>query len=451
MISRQRAREIVDWVFAASSAAETEIVLSSERGNSIRLAECAPSEQNALDEVNVWIRLIHKGKQGRSSATSFSEEALQRCLDQAFEAAAFAPEMELFPLETQVRGDDGGLRWEKAEALADHPQETKLDQLGAYLQEGSREGVQLTGFYDTGGSSITYATSAGCFRHGFEGKASFSSTAILEPGGAGVGSALVLNGDLDASEIQEVGRTAILKAKTSRRPHSLDPGEYPVLLEPRAVGDLLMFMAWAGLGGRPFLDGSSFLSEKIGEQVLSEKITILDDVWDPRFHKIGFDYEGQPTQSVTLIEKGVAKSVVFDRPTAKEAGRETTGHSSFQPSSSGPFPSALILRPGDVEAADLLKVLDQGILVTQLHYTNLMDPKDVTVTGLTRNGTFLVENGEIVAPVQNMRFTMSLVEAFSKVRGLGREDRLVEAFFGGATIVPSLILESFRFTSATRF
>ncbi len=451
MISRDRAREIADWVFAASPADETELVLSSSAGNSIRLAECAPSEQNALDEAKAWIRVIRDGRQGRSSATSFSKEALQRCLDQAWEAAGFSPVVELPGLESEARGEDGGLSQEGAEGLAEHPQETKLAQIGDYLREGAEGGVQLTGFYDTEGSSLTYATSAGCFRHGFGGRASFSSTAILEPGGAGVGSALAMGEALGDQVVRGVGETALRKARASREPKPLDPGEYPVLLEPRAVGDLLMFLAWAGLGARPFLDGSSFISEKIGSKVLSDKLTIVDDVWDPRFQGMGFDMEGQPTQRVTLIEEGVARSVVFDRPTAKEAGRETTGHAGLQPSASGPFPSALILSPGDVAQEDLLKVLDKGILVTQLHYTNLMDPRDVTVTGLTRNGTFLVEKGEIVSPVQNLRFTMSLVEAFSGVRGLGREARLVEAFFGGATIVPPVVLEAFRFTSATRF
>jgi len=451
VISRERAREISDFVFAASPAAETEVILSSERGNSIRLAECAPSEQNALEEAQVWIRVVRDGKQGRSTGTSFSETALKRCLDQAWEAAALAPPVELPPLESESRGEDGGISAEQAEELAEHGQETKLAQLASYLRKGMEEGLQLTGFYETRGASTTYATSAGCFRHGFTGKASFSSTAILDPGGAGVGSGLAQTSTLGDAQVHEVGRVAISKAKASRDPKPLDPGEYPVLLEPRAVGDLLMFLAWAGLGARPFLDGSSFLSDKIGEKVLSETLSIVDDVWDPRLRGLGFDYEGQPTQRVTLVEEGVARAVVFDRPTAREAGRETTGHAGLQPSPSGPFPSSLILSPGETESAELLGVLDKGILVTQLHYTNLMDPSNVTVTGLTRNGTFLVEGGEIVSPVQNLRFTMSLVEAFSQVRAVGREGRLVEAFFGGATIVPPLVLDAFHFTSATEF
>ncbi len=451
MISREQAREIVEWVFSASPAEEAEVVLSSHAGNSIRLAEAAPSEQNSLEEAKVWIRLIRDGRQGRSSSDSFSKEALQHSLDQAWAAAEYAPVMELPPLESTSSGGDGGLPEKTAQALASHPQEKKLEQLAPYLSEGVHEDVQLTGFYDTQGSSLTYATSRGCFRHGYVGKASFSSTVILEPGGAGVGAVRRNEKNLEDKDVLGVGETALQKAKASREPRPLDPGEYPVLLEPNAVGNLLMFLSWAGLGARPFLDGSSFLSSKIGEKVLSDKISIVDDVWDPRFCCLGFDLEGQRTQRVKLIEEGIARNVVFDRPTAKEAGRETTGHAGLQPSASGPFPSALILEPGDVEETDLLGTLDKGILVTQFHYTNLMDPQKVTVTGLTRNGTFLVENGKIVAPVQNLRFTMSLVDAFSSVRGVGREGRLVEAFFGGAAIVPSLVLDAFRFTSATEF
>ncbi len=134
-----------------------------------------------------------------------------------------------------------------------------------------------------------------------------------------------------------------------------------------------------------------------------------------------------------------------------EAGAESTGHSGPQPSASGPFPSSLIFR-GEAEIRpELLASVDRALLVTQFHYTNLIDPLPVTVTGMTRNGTFLIEDGKIVHAVKNLRFTQGLVEAFSKIEAFGDDEGLVDAFFGGSTVCPSVLLESFRFTSCTSF
>ncbi len=451
MLSKERAHGICAQVFEQSPTEDVEVLLFSTRGNSLRIAECGPSEQNALEEISLQIRVVREGRQGRARAASVDPASTGEALDTALKAAVLSPPLELPPLASKSGGGDGGQEEESVTALAEHPPAEKIAQVREYLEAARSEGLAVTGFYDTEGASVTYATGRGCFRHAFVGKARFSSTVIAEPGGAGVAGAVRQGEPLPDDEVAEVGRRAMKKALDSRDPRELEPGEYVVLLEPKAAGDLVMFLAMAGFGARGFLDGRSFLSGRIGTQVLSEKLTFLDDAGDPRFRGLRFDCEGQDRKRVVLVEKGIAKGPVWDRPTAEEGGTSTTGHAGPQPSVSGPNVSNLILRAEGEATKDLMEGVERGLLVTQFHYTNLIDPLPVTVTGMTRNGTFLIENGRITGPVRNLRFTQSLVETFSRVRAVGDDGRLVEPFFGGSVVTPSLLCEGFRFTSSTEF
>jgi PmbA protein len=164
-----------------------------------------------------------------------------------------------------------------------------------------------------------------------------------------------------------------------------------------------------------------------------------------------FDGEGMPRSPLALIERGVATNVVHDRATAHRFGCRTTGHATPQPSSSGPLASNLVLATGEGGTEALLRGVDRGILVTQFHYTNMVEPTKLTLTGMTRNGTFLVERGEVARAVRNLRFTQSLVEALGRVTGLGGDATLCSALFGGHTVVPSVRIDGFHFSSGTEF
>jgi len=153
---------------------------------------------------------------------------------------------------------------------------------------------------------------------------------------------------------------------------------------------------------------------------------------------------------VHLIDRGVASGLVHDRDTARRFGCRSTGHATPQPSNSGPMATNLVLAPSG-GGADLLAGVDRGILVTQFHYTNMVEPTKLTLTGMTRNGTFLIEKGEVTRPIRNMRFTQSLVEALNRVSGLGGDARLASALFGGFTVVPSVRIDGFHFSSGTDF
>jgi predicted Zn-dependent protease len=185
-----------------------------------------------------------------------------------------------------------------------------------------------------------------------------------------------------------------------------------------------------------------------GRKVGSELITIVDDGMDPETLPMAFDYEGVAKQRVPLIEQGICREVVYDSQTAARAGRTSTGHGLPAPNPYGPFPLNMSLSAGTSSREELVGGLERGLLVTRFHYTNPVHPKLAIVTGMTRDGTFLVEDGRIVGPVRNLRFTQSYLEALAGASAVSRERRTLKGDFGGV-VVPAVRIDNWTFTGST--
>jgi predicted Zn-dependent protease len=248
-------------------------------------------------------------------------------------------------------------------------------------------------------------------------------------------------GDLDG---RRVGQVAAAKARGGADPIELDPGSYEVVLEPRAVAAILLFPAWLGCNAKAHAEGTSFVH--LGEAQMDERIDLWDDATDTRALGRPYDAEGTPKQRVDLVRAGVSVGLAHDRRTATLAGVEPTGHSIGNEAFGG-YPTDLFLGGGDQAPEALIAGVERGLLVTDFWYNRILDPKTQVVTGLTRNGLFLIEHGEVTRPVQNLRYTQSVVGALAPghVLGLGDDAELVSNE-GGIVHVPSLRLASWSFT-----
>jgi len=196
------------------------------------------------------------------------------------------------------------------------------------------------------------------------------------------------------------------------------------------------------------------MTDKLGQKIAGDNITIWDDGLDPRGLVFPFDFEGVPKQKVMLIENGIAKGVVYDSFTAgREPGKHSTGHSLPAPNTSGPIPINLLMAPGSSTKEEMLAATERGIWVTRFHYTNPVHPMKTVLTGMTRDGTFLIENGKIVRPLKNLRFTQSIIEALSCTDMLGSTIKLCRQGFDlfVATCVPAARVQGFTFTGTTEF
>jgi predicted Zn-dependent protease len=254
--------------------------------------------------------------------------------------------------------------------------------------------------------------------------------------------------DLDVAAL---GERAARKAVDSREPRELAPGVYPVVLEPNAAAVLVQWLGWLGFGAKAYDEGRSFLVGRLGQRVCSPLVTIVDDALTPDAIGVGFDFEGVPKRRVTLIDEGVAASLVYDFRAATGHGVEPTGHGLPAPSAEGALPMHLAMLPGQASKADLVAGLERGLLVTRFHYTNLVNLMETTITGMTRDGTFWVEDGKVVGAVRNLRFTQSILDALSSVRAVGAETELAAEDGYGAARAPALAIDRFAFSSATTF
>jgi predicted Zn-dependent protease len=252
--------------------------------------------------------------------------------------------------------------------------------------------------------------------------------------------------DVSAIDPAALGREAAAKAKATVGAVSVEPGDYPVVLEEYAVVDLLDMLGYLGFSALAVQEGRSFV--EIGKRVGSDLVSIVDDGEHLSGLPMAFDFEGVPKQRVELVEGGICRGVVYDAQTAAREGRRSTGHGLPAPNSYGPFPINMLMAGGATGREELIAGLDRGLLVTRFHYTNPVHPKLAIITGMTRDGTFLVEGGRIVGPVRNLRFTQSYLAALAGVTAVGKERKTLRGFLGGV-VVPALRIEAFTFTGAT--
>ncbi len=309
-------------------------------------------------------------------------------------------------------------------------------------------GVTASGALETNERAVAIANSNGMRAAHRRTQASGS---VLADAGSGTGWAQATTSALADLDGPGLGRRAGAKSVAARDPEDLPPGTYPVVLEPVATATLVDFLAYLGFGGRAYHEGRSFLAGRMGSSICDERVTIVDDALEAAAPGTPFDYEGIPKRRTVLVDGGRAAGLVYDRRTAREYGTEPTGHSLPAPSSEGAFPLNLALGAGGSTQDELIARMEHGLLVTRFHYTNVVNPMETTITGMTRDGTFLIEDGRVTRPVRNLRFTQSILGALSGVRGIGRERVLVGEDGAGAALVPALALDAFTFSSATTF
>jgi predicted Zn-dependent protease len=329
-------------------------------------------------------------------------------------------------------------------ATAEATPEFRAAAVREVIAEADAAGVLAFGSFSTESEVVAVAGSTGI--RAAERRSASQLLTVHTSADGGNGYAEVVAMDATTIDARAIGREAAAKARASDNPVDLPPGDYPVVLEEYAVVDLSDMLGYVGFSALAVQEGRSFF--EAGKRVGSELVTIVDDAADPAGLPVGFDYEGIPKQRVTMVEAGICRDLVYDSATAARDGRVSTGHGLPAPNPWGPFPLNAGWSAGDASRDELIGGLDRGLLVTRFHYTNVVHPKLAIVTGMTRDGTFLVEGGQLVGPVRNLRFTQSYVDALAAVRAVGRERRTLRGFLGAA-VVPALRLEAWTFTGAT--
>ena len=446
LIGEDRFHEVASAALELPGVDDVEVLFLHEWGGLTRFANSEIHQSTSREDTALRIRVAMGGKVGVAQANDFSPEGATAAARSAKEMAEVVAPDPLWPGLAGPAPFAATDRFDDATAQASP--EVRAESVANLIGQAP-DGFVAAGAYETLAMEIGVATSTGQLCWGPMTQASITTVITGDEQASGFAERFAgTAGELDAVAI---GAAAVDKAVKSRSPASLDPGTYPVVLEPNAVATLVGFLAWTGFGGRDYIEGRSCFSGRAGEKVADESISIWDDAKADGMLGVGFDFEGVPKQRVELIRDGVFIDAVYDRRTAKQAERAdgSTGHGLPSPNPQGPFPLHLFIANGDATIEDMVAATDRGLLVTRFHYANVVNPMESSITGMTRDGTFLIEKGEVVGPVKNFRFTQSILGALSTVTMIGAETELASEFFFSASRVPALKIESFNFSGAS--
>jgi PmbA protein len=448
MLGKQRIKEITDGILARSIADQTEVVILAGDSYLTRFANSTIHQNVAETDNEVRIRVVQGKRVGVATTNNLTDEALAQTLEHALSIARLQPENPDFQSLPGPQPIAEVTAF--SQATANCTPEQRARGVGTICLMAREAGIVASGALTTAVIEVAVASSLGVLAY-FASTYADINTVVMSDSSAGYASALAL--DVNDLDFEAIGREAAEKCLRSQSPRALDPGEYTVILEPYAVQDFVQMMTFTGFGAVAMQEGRSFMVGQIGQQLVDPRISIWDDGLSPDTIPWPFDFEGVPKQRVDLIEDGVARGVVYDSYRAgKEEGKESTGHALPAPNPFGPIPLNAFIATGDASLEKMIASTERGIYVTRFHYTRPAEPTKVVITGMTRDGTFLIENGEIAYPVKNLRFTQSYLEALNHVDMIGSEPRMLIGLGDIArTSVPALKLNKFTFTGATEF
>ncbi|WP_433370343.1 TldD/PmbA family protein [Actinoplanes sp. CA-142083] len=467
------AARVVELVRAVvGPAAQTEVVVWHNAEALTRFANSAIHQNVADATTTVRLRMHLDGRTAGGSTTITSADGLRALVERTVDAVRLSPADPTWPGLTAPTplhvsaghpgsGEHSGLDFGFDEATARADPAERAARVRDFVR--AADGLETAGFCRTIYTSAAFANSAGQAVEGRAAEAALDGIARVN-GSDGV--ARLASGRLADIDGAVLGARAAAKARAAERPVELPPGRYEVVLEPEAVADVLGNLAMFGFNGKAFAQRQSFA--ELGAEQFDPSVTIVDDPLGSRGEPapgLPFDTEGTPRATLVLVRDGVTKAVAHDRHSAAEVDAESTGHASPASRTWGPMPTSMrleaaapatepVMPPADPgptaeSARPLVAHMERGLLITDFWYTRVLDPKSLVITGLTRNGVWLVEDGEVTAAVGNMRFTQSYPQALGigMVRGIGAESILLPDRWSGVRFAaPALHLSSWNLT-----
>ena len=449
MIEKESALHLLRNVVQDSPADQTEALLLTEDSSLTRFANSLIHQHVAERNQVLILRVILGKKIAVVTTNIFNRTSLKDSLKKAIALAKVQhpneefislPEPKLIPSIKTFSKDIQRLTPDK-----------KVKMIKEILTLVKEKGFKASGAFSNGDVELAVVNSLGT-----EAYQKFSDLFfhLIVEDGVNSGYAGFVSRDVDSLDLSVLAQEAIEKASKGES-IQIEPGEYEVILEPYAVSELMSFLGYLGFHALAVQEGRSFFCNEFGKKMVDEKVTIYDDGLDPEGLQVPFDFEGIPKQKVTFFEEGAAKEVTYDSFTAGREKKNSTGHGLIAPNTAGPIPIILFMKGGDSSLDEMIRSVRKGIYVTRFHYTNVVEPMRAVITGMTRDGTFLIEEGEIKRPIKNLRFTESILRAFSRVSAISKERRVCSEGtvysrrFVTGTVAPTIKVDGFNFSGVS--
>lgn len=433
ILSKDDAKAILEKVIGYSSADETEANLDGNNGGNIRYARNTVSTSGKVSDTTLVVQASYGKKLGTATVNEFDEESLKKVVKRAEELAKLAPE------NPEYMGILGPQEYQESktfsQSTADITPDFRAKVAADSIEPAKKNDITAAGFLEDSAGFSSMMNSKGLFAYNQETNVDFTVTMRTNDG---TGSGWITRDYNDVSKFnsEEASMIAIDKSLQSKNPKAIEPGKYTVILEPAASVGLLGNMFF-NMGARAADEGRSFLSKKgspgenrLGEKMFDERVNIYVDPLNEEVPSATWAGDGQPIKKLDLVKDGVVSNLFYSRYWADKKGVDSV-----------PFPGAAIMQGGDASLEDMIKDTNRGILVTRTWYIRTVDPQTLLYTGLTRDGTFFIENGKIKHPVKNFRFNESPVIMMNNLETLGKQYRV------NGNLIPAMKVRDFTFSS----
>ena len=438
VISKDDAQRLLERAIKQSKADTIEVQVNANVTGNTRFAANQMSTSGMVANAVLGIQSSYGSKHAVVTTNDLSDESVLAAVRQSEALAKLAPE------DPEAMPPLGMMKYLPVDAYFDStakltPSDRAKVALHALGMARGAGDLLASGFMVTGAAAVALGNSAGQFAYFRQTSANYQLT-VRTTDGSGSGWAAADNQDWAHLDFKSVAERATEKAKLSRNPVAIEPGKYTVVFEAQAAGDLIQLIGnqadarSADEGRSPFSKQGG--GNKVGEKMFDERVNIYADPQDPQLRSQPFDGDGLPLGRQVFVDKGVLKELAYSRFWAKKMNKQPTGQG-----------GAVKMQGGDASVDDLIKGTPRGILVTRLWYLRQVDPRTILYTGLTRDGTFLIENGKISKAIRNFRFNDSPLFMLNNLEALGRAERVAGTEQGGDIVMPSMRVKDFNFTS----
>ena len=442
-MNKERILEILDYVVKSTRADAVEAVLVGGESYLTGFANNYIHRNVGEENYELNIRVVLGKKIGASSTSDLSNDAIDAAIENAIGIAKLQKENKDFvslpknyPGETEFK------------FVSDIPDaDTRASIVKVLVDESKKYGFVSSGKFEAELMQLAVKNSLGVERY-MERTASTLKNIVMTDTSSGFSQDS--KADYKDIDVQNILEESLEVAKMAQNPVSIEPGKYEVILTPYAVEEFLSSMKYLSLSAKNIEEGTSFMKGHFGEKMFPDLITLFDDGLNDETLKMGFDFEGVPKKKVTFVENGVIGDVVYDSFYAYKEGKEPTGHSLPQPNELGAYPMNFFVGKGGSTVEEMISHVEKGLFVQRFWYTNPMEPVTLLITGMTRDGLFLIENGKITKPVKHMRFTESILNAFNNCLEISNISKIIYED-GAVTTAPYMRIKDFNFTSATEF
>jgi predicted Zn-dependent protease len=438
ILTQDEARTLLQKVLSFSKADECQVSLNGTVGGNIRYALNSVSTSGSLDQLSLGIASVFGKRMGISTINEYDDASLQKVVRRSEDLARLAPENPEFMSFLGPQTYETPSKTYVADTAA-IDSKLRADLVQQSLEVSRENKLSAAGFLENSTTFSALMNSHGLFAYTTHTGVNFSVT-VRTADGTGSGYAAKGYNDISRLNVLEASKTAAWKASKSSGARAIEPGKYTVILEP-AAGIVLLENLYGGLDARSADEGRSFLSmpggkSRLGEKLVDERVNIYSDPHNEELPTSYYNNDGQPQKKMSWIEKGVVKNLFYSRYWAKQKGVTAV-----------PTPDSIIMDGGTASIGDLIKSTEKGILVTRLWYIRTVDPQTLLYTGLTRDGTFYIENGEIKFPIKNFRFNESPVIMLNNLETLGKPERTISGESNQSALIPPMKIRDFTFTS----